>query len=71
MQEVLNSVPTWLLTIFVVIAIWESVWKALALYRAGTQKQPEWFVVMFIFNTAGLLPILYYFYFSKKHIDTK
>lgn len=41
------------------VAIWELVWKGLALWRAGRLNQGIWFVIILIFNTLGLLPIIY------------
>ncbi len=50
------------------LVLWSSIWKGLALYRAGSLKSVPWFVVLFILNTAGILEILYLFVFSnKKH----
>jgi len=49
-----------------VVAIWDAVWKGIALWRAGRNGQLVWFIFLFILNTAGILPILYIFIFSKK-----
>jgi len=38
---------------------WELVWKIVAMYKAGQQKELWWFICIFIFNTFGLLPIIY------------
>lgn len=53
-------------TLIVIAAIWSSVWKAFALYRAGKVSDPVWFVVLFLVNTLGLLEILYLFVFSRR-----
>jgi hypothetical protein len=61
--------PTWLgssLLVFVPLIIWETVWKGIACYKAGTHKQGWWFFWMFILNTVGILPILYILFFQKK-----
>ena len=47
---------TWLVTI---ISLWELVWKGLALWYSGGKKQKIWFICILIFNTAGILPIIY------------
>jgi hypothetical protein len=52
--------------LFVFLAIWETVWKALALWRAAKNDSTPWFVVLMIFNTIGMLPILYLYVFGKK-----
>ncbi|MFC1939920.1 DUF5652 family protein [Chloroflexota bacterium] len=60
--------PNWILFSLVipVLIIWEMVWKGIALWRAGGNKQLAWFICLFIFNTLGILPIIYIFGFSKK-----
>jgi methionyl-tRNA synthetase len=50
----------------VLIVLWSAIWKGFALYRAGANKSVPWFVVLFIFNTLGILEILYLFVFSKR-----
>lgn len=52
--------------LLVVIIIWSLVWKGLALWKAGQQKDKPWFVVILVLNTIGILPILYLYIFSKK-----
>ena len=61
--------PRWFMTfmwIIPIIAAWEGVWKAIALWRAGRNNHLAWFVCIIIFNTLGILPIIYIFGFSKK-----
>lgn len=45
---------------------WELVWKIVAMYKAGQQKELWWFICIFIFNTFGLLPIIYLLIDSMK-----
>ncbi|MEI7563010.1 MAG: DUF5652 family protein [bacterium] len=54
------------LILFVVLGIREMIRKGIALWKAGTKKQKAWFVCIFIFNTAGILPILYLAFRQKK-----
>lgn len=65
MQDALNQIPSWVTPAIILLAVWGSVWKALALYKAGKLRQPVWFVVMFLVNTLGILEIFYIFVFSK------
>jgi len=60
--------PNWILFSLVipVLIIWEMVWKGIALWRAGRNQDLAWFICLFIFNTLGILPIIYIFGFSKK-----
>lgn len=43
----------------IVLAVWELIWKGLALWRAAHRKQPYWFMALLIINSAGVLPIIY------------
>ncbi|MGD0284066.1 MAG: DUF5652 family protein [Candidatus Saccharimonadales bacterium] len=53
------------LTLILLLAIWELIWKGFALWRAGKNSNLGWFIVILILNTAGILEILYLFVFSK------
>jgi methionyl-tRNA synthetase len=58
---------SWILPLIIGIAIWEMVWKGIALWKAGTRKELGWFICIFIINTAGILPIVYLLFFSKNN----
>jgi len=60
----LNFTPV-VIGIFVILAIWESVWKGIGLWKSGRNKQLAWFICIFIFNTIGILPIIYLLFFGK------
>lgn len=59
MEDALEGLPIFLISLFVVVSIWESIWKAIALYKAGGNKDLAWFIIIFVFNTLGILPIVY------------
>ncbi len=44
---------------------WSMAWKGVALWRAGRNDHLAWFVCLFIFNTLGILEIVYIFAFSR------
>jgi len=46
-------------SVIVLLAIWDGVWKLIALWKSARNNQLAWFVCLAIFNTAGILPILY------------
>jgi len=52
--------------IVIPIAIWDGVWKAIALWKSARNNHLAWFICLAIFNTIGILPIIYIFGFSKK-----
>ncbi len=54
------------LSFLVVIGVWEAVWKAIAFWKSARNSQLAWFIVIAVFNTAGILPIVYILFFQKK-----
>lgn len=66
MQPELYGLTPTTITLIIIAAVWSSVWKAFALYRAGKVADPVWFVVLFLVNTLGILEIIYLFIFSKR-----
>lgn len=66
MSESANSLSSGVLWLIVVLMVWSLVWKGLALYRAGYNRSPVWFVVLLLVNTLGILEILYLFIWGRK-----
>ena len=58
-------------TVIGLIGLWEAVWKAIALWKCGRNRQLVWFIFIFIFNTAGILPIIYLIFFQRKTITER
>lgn len=56
------------LVVVTVITIWSTLLKGIALWRAANHKQINWFIVMLIINTVGILELVYLFRFSKKRL---
>jgi len=58
-----------LLVLFVVViillAIWDGTWKVIAMWKSARNGQLAWYVCLAIFNTAGILPIVYLLVFQK------
>lgn len=59
------------LSVLLGLAVWSLIWKGIALWRAGNNKQLVWFIVMLILNTVGILEIVYILFFSKKSSQSK
>ena len=51
--------------LIILVAIWDAVWKLIALWKSARHDQLAWFVCLAIFNTAGILPIIYILCFQK------
>ncbi len=48
-----------LLPILIILAVWDGVWKLIALWKSAGKKQLGWFICIAVFNTLGILPIIY------------
>ena len=57
--------------LLMIIIIWSGVWKAIALWKSARNKQIAWFVVLCIFNTIGILEILYLAFWQKDKNSAK
>ena len=57
----------------IAIQLWELPWKGIALWRAARNKHIGWFVTLMLVHLAGLIDIIYIFYFSepKKRITPR
>lgn len=42
-----------------ILAIWDLVWRGLALWRASHLNNRNWFIVLLVINSIGILPIFY------------
>jgi hypothetical protein len=56
MEELTNP---WFLVLITVLIVWDLAWKLAALWRSAQNKQIAWFVCLGVFNTVGILPIIY------------
>jgi hypothetical protein len=66
MEQPIFSAMPWLLPLILVLVIWDSVWKLIALWRAARNNHLVWFICIAIFNTIGILPIIYILLNRKK-----
>ncbi|MDP2649434.1 MAG: DUF5652 family protein [bacterium] len=55
----------------VALFIWSLIWKGLALWRAANLKQRNWFIVLLVLNTLGIVEIIYLFRFAEKKLTIK
>lgn len=59
------------LILITVITVWSTLLKGIALWRAANLKQRNWFIVMLIVNTIGILELVYLFRFASKRLTIK
>lgn len=69
MAEQIYSWLPWLIPLIVILAIWDTVWKLIGMWRAGRNNHLAWFICIFIFNTIGILPIIYILIQNRKTKD--
>ena len=43
-----------------VLILWDIVWKVLAMWKSARNNQKAWFICIAVFNTVGILPIIYF-----------
>lgn len=48
-----------IITLIVIVAIWDGIWKLIGLWKSARNNDLVWFVCIAIFNTVGILPIIY------------
>ena len=59
MFEKLAVLGAGFLAIFIILAIWEMIWKGIALWKAAKNGDTAWYIAILILNTIGILPIVY------------
>lgn len=52
-------------TVVTLLAVWDGVWKLIAMWKSARHHQLAWYICLAIFNTIGILPILYILFFQK------
>ena len=65
----LQETMPWLIPAIVIAGLWELVWKLLALWRSARKGQVAWFICLAIFNTVGILPIIYLLITRAKPVE--
>lgn len=60
------QLPIEIIIAIVLVTIWDGVWKIIALWKSARNHQIAWFICLAIFNTVGILPIVYILFFQRK-----
>ena len=61
----------WLIPIVLLIVIWDITWKAIGMWKAARNNELAWFICIAIFNTIGIIPIVYLFLDKNKKREVK
>ncbi|HOG36389.1 MAG TPA: DUF5652 family protein [Paludibacteraceae bacterium] len=67
-MEIFQNYPTWFLPILIVLVLWDVVWKVIAMWKSARNNHLIWFICITIFNTIGILPIVYILIQRKKDL---
>lgn len=68
-ESVMMFGAVWLF--IVVLVVWSTVWKIIALWKAARNGQKVWFIVLFVLNTVGLLEMIYVLIVAKRSEQPK
>ncbi len=60
----IEGFPIWLL---IVILIWSLFWKGMALWKAAQLSHKNWFIIILLINTLGILDIIYIRFIATKY----
>ena len=66
LSELLQTRIFWVIPLILILAVWESVWKIIAMWKAARNKELAWFICIGVINTVGILPIIYILTHRKK-----
>jgi hypothetical protein len=64
--KMLGGFEAGLIILLVIIVIFDVVLKVIGMWKAARRTQTAWFICLLIFNTAGILPIIYFLTGGKK-----
>jgi hypothetical protein len=64
--EMLREFGVGLIILLVIVVIFDAVLKVIGMWKAARRTQTAWFVCLLIFNTVGILPIIYFLTGDKK-----
>lgn len=66
MEQQIHSMLPWLIPVIIVLTLWDTVWKLIAMWKAARNNHMAWYICIFIFNTIGILPIVYILLHKEK-----
>ena len=61
LNQIFQSSPILVFVLF----LWSILWKGIALWKSAKYDQRNWFIVILVLNTVGILEIIYLFRFAK------
>jgi hypothetical protein len=58
-MEQLTNLPIWAIVVLGVLALFDAVMKVIGMWKSARNSHLAWFICIAIFNTIGILPIVY------------
>ena len=49
----------------ILAVLWDGTWKLIAMWKSARHGQLAWYICLAVFNTLGILPIVYILAFQK------
>ncbi|MDR2815394.1 MAG: DUF5652 family protein [Proteiniphilum sp.] len=68
MPDSLANFSIWFIIVIVVFSLFDAVMKVIAMWKSARNNHLAWFICIAIFNTIGILPIVYLVLHGKKEI---
>lgn len=65
-MELFNDFPIWMIVVLIALSLFDIVMKLVALWRSARNNHLVWFIFLAIFNTIGILPIVYLVLYKNK-----
>jgi len=66
-QLVQPALDTWAIGLIIIVMVWSLAWKGFALWKAARLSNRNWFIALLVFNTIGILDIIYLYFFAMKY----
>jgi hypothetical protein len=64
-QELFSAFP-WMFPTLIIAIAWEVLWKLIAFWKAARNNHLAWYICIAVFNTLGILPIIYIILYREK-----
>ncbi len=64
-SSVIPSIPV---ILQLILLVWSIAWKGIALWYGAKNTQRNWFIVILVINSLGILEIIYLFRFAKNRL---
>jgi len=65
-MELFNEILKLPIPLLIVLMVWDTVWKVVAFWKSARNNHLAWFICIAIFNTIGVLPIIYLIKYRKR-----